>query len=110
MNPPPSWAIDALVCIKLVAITNLLFMMLHLAYVSNNLISEKYDLEIVELAQASFYLGGLIGGLAVTALTLARSVLGVAIDACLRVMKALKNRITGDNQKYSTQSHIGGDD
>ena len=107
MTSHSSWILDALTCLKLVVITILVLMMLQFAYVSNNLISEIYDSEIVEMAQTAFYLGGLIGVLAMTVLTLARSVGDVAIDICLRCLKLLKNRIIGNNQKYSTQAKIG---
>lgn len=98
----------AMECLKFIAILILLFALLQLAYVGETLISEKYDSEVVEVMRAAFYLGGLLGGTAMVTLTLARSMMGVCVDLCVCGLKYLKDRITGENQKYQRSARIEG--
>ena len=94
--------------IELIVILILISALLQLMYVGNHLISEKYEQEIVDVAQAAFYLGGMIGVVAMMAITTARSIMGVAVDLGIRGLKLLKDQITGETQKTSTQAKIKG--
>lgn len=107
IHPNTKW-VAAMIGIKLIATLILLFALLQLTYVGHQLISEKYDSEIVDLAQAAFYLGGMLGFAAMVAVTTARSIMGVVVDLCVRGLKLLKAHITGEKQKHSTQVQIVG--
>ena len=107
IHPNTKW-MAVMFGIQLIMTLIILFVLLHLAYVGDHLISEKYDSEIVDMAQAAFYLGGMIGGVAMVAITTARSVMGVAADLCVRGLKLLKAHITGETQNHSTQAQLKG--
>lgn len=107
-SSPNTKIMVAVAGIKLVATSILLFVLLQLMYVGYHLISEKYDQEIVDMAQAAFYLGGMIGVAAMMVIMTARSIMDTAVDLGIRGLKLLKDHITGEKQKHSTQPRIKG--
>lgn len=103
IHPNTKWMV-VVIGIQLIIVLILLFALLQLAYVGQHLISEKYDSEIVDLAQAAFMLGGMIGVVAMMAITTARSIMGVFVDLFIRGLKYVKDHITGENQKHQTHA------
>ena len=83
-------------------------MLSNVVYVGYQLVSAKYDLEIVDLVQAAFSLGVLLGVTAMMAITFMKLIMGAAVDLCVRGLKHIKGHITGENQKHLTQAQIKG--
>ena len=91
----------ALTGFQLILTLIILLILSHLMYTGHQLISEKYDSDIVGVAEAAFMLGGMIGAVAMMAITFAKSIMYVAIDLFISGLKYLKDHITGENQKYT---------
>ena len=102
-EPPINKVMVAMVGLKLVAVLILLGALLQFVYVGNHLISEKYDTEIVDMVRAAFYLGVMIGVVAMLVVESARSVVGVAADLFVDGLKYVRDHITGEKQKQATQ-------
>lgn len=92
----------ATVVLKLVSALIVVYAMLQIAYVGNGIITETCDEETVDLVQAAFYLGGMIGVFAMMAVVLMRSLLNDGIDLCVAGLKWVRDRITGENRKHPT--------
>lgn len=93
----------AAVVIKFVAVLILLFALLQMAYVGERIMSENYDTETVDVVQAAFYLGLLIGLAAMMVIEAARSVVGVAVELCVDGLKWMRDHLTGEKRKQPTQ-------
>lgn len=102
-NPPISKIMVAVVILKLVAVLIVLGALLQMAYVGERIMSENYDTETVEVVRAAFYLGLLIGIVAMMVIETARSVLGVAVELFVDGLKSVRDHITGAKQKQATQ-------
>lgn len=89
--------------LKLVAVLILLAALLQMMYVGNHAVVENYDEETIDLVRAAFYLGGLIGVVAMTAYVLIRSLMDVGIGMCVGGLKRVRDHITGENRKQPTQ-------
>ena len=102
-EPPINKVMVAMVGLKLVAVLIMLGALLQLAYVSDRIISETYDTEIIDMVRAAFYLGVMIGVVAMMVVESARSVMGVAADLFVDGLKYVRDHITGEKQKQATQ-------